>query len=256
MADQPRLLGPTNGGDELERELLGSLRDVSPPPGTKRETWNRLAVQVAAVATIGTTSIAVHAVGRSGAAAAIQATKMFTVKVVAGVALAGSMAASGGWWLHEQTAAKPAPRPPTERIAPPALPPPPTPPPPTPPPPTYEIREVVAPVAPTVAEPVERPAKNVEGRSRSDLLSLESRLLTEARAQLRGGDPRGALATLERLRSRSPKGVLSQERDVLAIQIASALGDTATAKRKAKEFLDAYPESPHTPQLRRLASDP
>jgi hypothetical protein len=246
MADQPRLLGPTNGGDELERELLGSLRDVSPPPGTKRETWNRLAVQVAAVATIGTTSIAVHAVGRSSAAAAIQATKMFTVKVVAGVALAGSMAASGGWWLHQQTTAKPAARPPAERIAPPA----------PPPAPTYEIREVVAPVAPTAAEPVERPTKNVEGRSRSDLLSLESRLLTEARAQLRGGDPRGALATLERLRSRSPKGVLSQERDVLAIQIASALGDTATAKRKAKEFLDAYPESPHTPQLRRLASDP
>jgi hypothetical protein len=246
MADQPRLLGPTNGGDELERELLGSLRDVSPPPGTKRETWNRLAVQVAAVATIGTTSIAVHAVGRSGAAAAIQATKMFTVKVVAGVALAGSMAASGGWWLHQQTVAKPATRAPTERIAPPA----------PPPAPTYEIREAVPPVAPTVAEPVERSAKNVEGRSRSDLLSLESRLLTEARAQLRGGDPRGALATLERLRSRSPKGVLSQERDVLAVQIASALGDTATAKRKAKEFLDAYPESPHTPQLRRLAADP
>jgi outer membrane protein assembly factor BamD (BamD/ComL family) len=81
-------------------------------------------------------------------------------------------------------------------------------------------------------------------------------MLTDARAQLRGGDPRGALATLERLRARSPRGVLTQERDVLAIQIASALGDTAAAKRKAKEFVDAYPESPHAPQLRRLATDP
>jgi outer membrane protein assembly factor BamD (BamD/ComL family) len=81
-------------------------------------------------------------------------------------------------------------------------------------------------------------------------------MLTEARAQLRGGDPRGALATLERLRARSPKAVLSQERDVLAIQIALSLGDGATAKRKAKEFLDAYPESPHAPQVRRLAADP
>ena len=112
------------------------------------------------------------------------------------------------------------------------------------------------PVTPAVPEPIERPSKSGEARSRSDLLSLESRMLTDARAQLRGGDPRGALATLERLRARSPKGVLSQERDVLAIQIASALGDAATAKRKAKEFLDAYPESPHAQQLRRLATDP
>jgi len=246
MGDQPRLLGPTNGGDELERELLGSLRDVSPPAGAKGETWNRLAVQVAAVATIGTASIAVHAVGRSGAAAALQATKVFTAKVVAGVAFARSMAASGGWWLHQRAIAEPTVGVPRERIAPP----------PPAPAPSHENTERVTPVAPAVPEPVERPSKSVEGRSRSDLLSLESRMLTDARAQLRGGDPRGALATLERLRARSPKGVLSQERDVLAIQIASALGDVVTAKRKAKEFLEAYPESPHAQQLRRLATDP
>jgi hypothetical protein len=247
MGDQPRLLGPTNGGDELERELLGSLRDVSPPPGAKGETWNRLGVQVAAVATIGTASVAVHAVGRSGISASLHATRLLTAKVVAGVAVAGSLAASGGYWLHEQTVAKPAIRPRTERVAPPA---------PPAPAPTHQANESIAPVAPTVAEPVDRTPKVVEGRSRSDLLSVESRMLTEARAQLRGGDPRGALATLERLRARSPKAVLSQERDVLAIQIASALGDAAAAKRKAREFLDAYPESPHAPQLRRLATDP
>jgi hypothetical protein len=47
-----------------------------------------------------------------------------------------------------------------------------------------------------------------------------------------------------------------QERDVLTIQIASALGDSATARRRAQEFLDAHPESPHAPQLRRLATEP
>jgi hypothetical protein len=248
MGDQPRLLGSTNEGDELERELLGSLRDVSPPAGAKGETWNRLAVQVAAVATIGTATVAVHAVGRSGAAAALQATKVATAKVVAGVALAGSMAASGGWWIHQQVLAEAPVGVPAERVAP-IIPPP-------APAPSYESVDMPTPVAPTVAEPIERPSKSVEGRARSDLLSVESRMLTDARAQLRGGDPRGALNTLERLRARSPKGVLSQERDVLAIQIASALGDAAGAKRKAKEFLDAYPQSPHAPQLRRLATDP
>jgi len=246
MGDQERLLDLTHGGDELERELLGSLSDVAPPRGAKGETWNRLAVQVAAVAAIGTTSVAVHAVATSSTSAALQATKVFTAKVVAGITLAGSMAVGGGWWIHQQSAASPNVTIPVERVAPHAPPPAPA--------PIYETTETVAP-RPT-AEPAERPSKSVDGRARRDLLSLESRMLTEARGQLRGGDPRGALATLERLRARSPKGVLTQERDVLAIQIASALGDVATAQRKAKEFLDAYPESPHAPQLRRLAADP
>ena len=117
--------------------------------------------------------------------------------------------------------------------------------------------EVAPPPVPIAAKAVESSAKNVEdGRARRDLLSVESRMLTDARAQLHAGDPLSALATVEKLRARSPKGVLSQERDVLAIQIASALGDTATAKRKAKAFLGAHPESPHAPQLRRLTDDP
>lgn len=247
--DQQRLLGLTNATDERERELLGSLRDVSPPAGAKGETWNRLAVQVAAVATIGTTSAVLHAVARSGAAAAVQATKVFTAKVVIGVALAGSMTIGGVFWLHQRSTAPPIVHAPAERLAPPA--------PPLAPAPSLEPNETAAPVATTPAEVADRPSKSVaDGRPRSDSLSLESRMLTEARAQLRRGDPRGALATLERLRARSPKGVLSQERDVLAIQIASSLGDVATAKRKAREFLDVYPESPHAPQLRRLLADP
>ena len=248
MGDQPRWASPMNE-DELERELLGSLRDVSPPPGAKGETWNRLAVQVAAAATIGTASAAAHAVAGSGAGAALQATKVLTGKVVAGVALAGSMAV-GGWWIHRQITASPAV--PVgapvafERVAPPA-----------PPsvPPVREPEEIVAPARAPI-DPLERPTKTVEPRPRSDLLALESRMLTDARAQLRGGDPRSSLSTLERLRARVPRGVLMQEREVLAIQIASALGDTTTAKRRAKEFVDAYPESPHASQMRRLATDP
>jgi hypothetical protein len=247
----PRWFGATNE-DELERELLGSLRDVAPPPGAKGETWNRLAVQVAAAATIGTASAAAHAVG-SGAGAALQATKVLTVKVAASIALTGSLAVGGGWWIHRQMTAPPAVPIAAEhvafadRVARPALPvlaPP------------QEAEETVAPSLPAPVDPAERASKGVEARPRSDQLSLESRMLTEARAQLRGGDPRAALATLERLRARAPKGVLMQERDVLAIQIASALGDSATARRRAKEFLDAHPESPHAPQLRRLATDP
>jgi outer membrane protein assembly factor BamD (BamD/ComL family) len=85
-----------------------------------------------------------------------------------------------------------------------------------------------------------------------DALGAESALLTEARAQLRNGEPRAALGTLDRLRTRYPKGVLSQEREIMTIQVMTALGDTDAAKRRARAFVDAHPNSPHTPQLRRF----
>jgi len=261
MGDPERLLGSMNASDELERDLLGSLRDVAPPSGAKGETWKRLAVQTAAVTTIGASSTALHGAARSGVAAAVQGTKMLAAKIVVGAVVAGSTVAGGGLWMHQRTVAQQAMRiaapldrpsqPLPEAVLPPAAEP--------------------APLAPAAVEPAEpaatasfppsrvadRPPKTTDDtRTRNDLLSLESRMLTEARAELHAGDPRAALQTLERLRARSPKGVLAQEREVLTIQVLSALGENAAAKRKAKEFLEAHPESPHTAQLRRLAADP
>jgi hypothetical protein len=247
MGDPQRLLGVTHAADDLERELLGSLRDVAPRAGAKGETWKRLAVEAAAVATIGTGSAAVHAVARSGVRTAVEATKFFTAKVVVGIALAGSTAVGGGWWLHERPAEPASIRSPSPRVVRTA----------PPPPPSIESTQALTDALASPVESSERTPKNiVETRPRKDALSFESQLLTEARAALHRGDPRAALATVERLRARLPKGVLTQERDVLAIQITSAMGDVATAKRKAEEFLAAHPESPHAPQLRRLTAGP
>lgn len=253
MGDPPRLLGSTNEGDQWERELLGSLRDVGPRPGAKAETWNRLAVQAAAVATVGAASTALHGAARTSVAAAAQGTKMLAAKIAAGVAIVGSTAAGGAWWVHQRAVVPSAP--PVVQVAPPFAA--------VAEPPQVDEGSALPPVAP--ADPAlpappkaaDRTAKGAdESRARGDALVLESRMLTEARAQLHAGDPRAAQATLEKLRARSPKGLLTQERDVLAIQISSALGDASAAKRKAKAFLDAYPESPHAAQLRRLATDP
>jgi hypothetical protein len=237
--------------DEVERELLGSLRDVGPSPSAKHETWKRIALSTAAVATIGTGSVAVQALGRSGIGVVAHATQTWTAKVVLGVALAGSTAAGGGWLLHQRSTetakAQAARSASTQATAIPPI---------APPPARYDTLPEPPAAPPTPVKPHDRGPKNVdEARARRDSLALESRMLTEARSQLHGGDPRGALATLDKLRARSPKGVLTQERDVLAIQILSSLGDVAAAKRKAKEFLDAYPDSPHAPQLRRLVGD-
>ena len=81
-------------------------------------------------------------------------------------------------------------------------------------------------------------------------------MLTDARAQLRSGDARGALATLDRLQVRSPRGILGQEREVLTIQALAAIGNNEAAKRRAKAFILAYPNSPHSTQLRHIAEDP
>ena len=261
MGDPERLLGSMNASDELERDLLGSLGDVAPPSGAKAETWNRLAVQTAAIATIGATSTALHGAARSSVAAAAQGTKMLAAKIVVGAVVAGTTVAGGGFWMHQRTVAQHAAKiaAPLDRPSPPL--------PAAMLPPAAEF----APLAPTAVEPAERAAPAVaapsraadrppkttdDTRARNDSLSLESRMLTDARAELHAGDPRAALATLERLRARSPKGVLVQEREVLTIQVLAALGDRAAAQRRAKEFLDAHPESPHTAQLRRLAADP
>jgi outer membrane protein assembly factor BamD (BamD/ComL family) len=81
-------------------------------------------------------------------------------------------------------------------------------------------------------------------------------MITEARAQLRGGDARAALATLDRLQSRSRNGALGQEREILTIQALSALGETEDARRRAQAFVASYPDSPHAAQMRGVARGP
>jgi len=75
---------------------------------------------------------------------------------------------------------------------------------------------------------------------------LESRRVADARARLRAGDARGALATLEGLRRDFPGGVLAQERDALMIEALLALGERERARQLATRFVARYPGSPHT----------
>ena len=70
--------------------------------------------------------------------------------------------------------------------------------------------------------------------------------------ELRGGDaPRRERASSASRRS-FPRGVLLQEREVLAIEVLAAQGDAAAAQRRARAFVKAHPESPHSAKLRRF----
>jgi len=257
MGDPERLLGPGSDSDELERELLGSIRNVSPPPGAKGKAWEGIAATVAVATAVGVGTAAAGAATAHAAATGVGATaKVFTAKVLLGVALAGSTLAAGGFWVSRQVAQRTVVAPRPERHAAPEPPPAPAPAavaPATPSP--CDTLNAEPPCQPVAPAPPDRSPRTVDEPRARNLLGVESRMLTEARAQLRGGEPRAALATLERLHARSPKGVLLQEREVLMIQVLSALGDNAAASRKAKEFLEAYPNSPHAPQLRRFTGD-
>jgi hypothetical protein len=78
----------------------------------------------------------------------------------------------------------------------------------------------------------------------------ESRRVAEARAMLRRGDARGALALLARTAAEFPNGVLVQEREALTIEALNAAGDSGAARTRAAEFLRRYPESPHAAAAR------
>jgi len=53
MGDPDRLLNVTSDADDLERELLASVRNVGPPRGAKAEGWAGIAAQLTAVGAVG-----------------------------------------------------------------------------------------------------------------------------------------------------------------------------------------------------------
>lgn len=257
MADPQRFLNQISDADEFERKLLGSLQRVQPPADAKSEAWARIEAQVAAVALVSATLASTAAAGSTATAAASSAGSPLTVtplvlkalgsKLTLGLALAGSvLGASALLWTPFHS--RPAPS--VASVAPPAratLP--------EPIPAAIATEEPAT--APRIAVPAsERPAKASAEPNASDRLNAESALLTQARAQLRRGDTAEAERSLARLRANFPKGVLGQEREVLAIELLLAQGNTEAARRRANAFIAAHPKSPHSPQLSRLAGDP
>ncbi len=76
----------------------------------------------------------------------------------------------------------------------------------------------------------------------------EAVLLDQARGAL-DRDPRRALALTEEHRRRFPSGALAQEREVIAIEALSRLGQTAEAKSRGSDFARRYPGSAHQQKI-------
>ena len=236
--DPERLLSGGSHADPLERELLGSVRHVGPPDGMKDQAWRALAGQIAVVAAVGAATGSSAAAATKVGAGSLASWAMGAK--VAAVVAASSLAVGGGYLALKSQPRAPsasataatAPKPMVARAAPKA---------------SAGVELSPAPVAPIE----ESRNRRLEPR-RLDLLKAESALLTDARAQLRAGNPAGAQASLERLQAQFPKGMLTQEREVLAIEVLYARGNVDGAKRRAQAFIRAYPRSPHSAKLSRF----
>ena len=116
-----------------------------------------------------------------------------------------------------------------------------------PPPPPEE--PVAAPSMPTSSANPRTPsprstAEPKAERSPVSTLAEEHRLLRAARGAL-DADPNRALALARDHERRFPQGVLSQEREVIAIQALRAMGEAEAAKERTDGFEKQYPDSPH-----------
>jgi hypothetical protein len=245
MSDPERLLESDTVDPEV-RELLQSLRNVSPEPGTGEKSWGVMAAKITALPVLATASKSAAQVGAvQGNVVAAGAAKAIAVKVAAGV-LATTLLGAGIVVLRAEHAApssvvKPVPA----ATVPPAAP-------------------VGAPAEPTTASPTTptAPAEKPLGppslgstATRRSQLDAEASLLAKARGELRSGNARAAEGLLNQLQSAFPRGQLGQERDVLAVEVLAANGNMALAKRKARAFIAAHPTSPHSAKLERLVGE-
>jgi Tetratricopeptide repeat len=243
MKDPERLLSATSKVTALERELLTRLRAAKAPAHAREAAWNGVAAALAATAL---TSAAAASPTAAGANAALSLTAKLAASAGAKLALLAVLSAAavggGAYWLQRQRTPQPTRRAPvaaqvdTPAAAPPA------------------VIQAAAPAEPpaTLEPPSHAPNKNKEPAP----LTEESALLTRARSELRAGARASAQRSLDRLRARFPNGVLAQERDVLSIELLSARGDHASARRAARAFVTRYPDSPHSVQLRTLLASP
>lgn len=176
------------------------------------------------------------ATGTAAAASAGGALKL-------GLAALALIGAGGGAWLLSapQSASPPAPTP-SAVAAPPVA----------PAAPKTEVAAVAPPDAaaspdaaapPAVApEAKPAPAAQLPNKPAAPPAPSEADLLEQARSALKS-EPSRALARANEAAQRYPRGVLVQEREVLAIQALRRLGRVAEADRRAEAFAKAFPGS-------------
>jgi hypothetical protein len=93
------------------------------------------------------------------------------------------------------------------------------------------------------ATPLAVPSGSGRSMVATSSLSLERGLLDRARAKMAAGDPEAALAVLTQHARSYPRGLLSEEREAMAVNALVALGRAPEARRRGRAFHERYPSS-------------
>ena len=104
-------------------------------------------------------------------------------------------------------------------------------------------------ISPPAAKLPRASRSSVAGSPRTDELSLEAKLLREARAQLAQARPAEALGVLREHRRRFELGALAEERDASIIRAQCALGLRSQARDEAHRFVAKHPRSAYLEAL-------
>jgi len=260
--------------DELELELLRSVRADAMPDGSRRRILAGLGIAGALVTTTSTAASSLVVAGKvglfKGAGAVIL--KWATVSALAGLVPAGAWVAHSRMGAHDIAPARSpiVPRPwdvpgggPSEPRS------------------TIRVRPnepVVAPVeplskdspapglpeivgdvrgsAPVAGQPVATREPRSTGQPNASSLSDEVTALQIARTALVGHDAGAALSALDRYKIRFPAGRLLPEATVLRIQALIERGDRAQAAALAERFESSNPKSPYADRIRSILSRP
>lgn len=245
MSEPRRLLSGDSGATALERRLLGAGRQRREPGGMRDRVLAGVGAVVATGAIASTSAATAKTAAASGATtkATLTGAALAHAKLVILSAALVTAAAATTTYVAMSAAPKPAPA-----VATTTLPPAPT---------------VIAPSAAPSPQPIEPapkatapPRAPVAARSPSvsqSELREEAALVDEARAALAAGDLGTASDRLARADARFPRGRLAEEREALAVRIASAAGDGVRASKLARAFLARHPTSPLRPSMESIA---
>jgi hypothetical protein len=223
--DPSRLFDDASASEGLRRSLRAAQADVGSDAEVARLA-RRLGPLLGAGLVAGAATGGGAGAGAHGSAVALSATAKLGLAALALAAVGG-----GAWWITSARAPSPA-RPVAAVVtaAPEAT-----------PSPLPEPEPTSAPSPAAEPEPsVSTPPTPEKPAAPAQLSEVE--LLEQARQALKS-DPRRALQRANEHARRFPRGVLVQEREVLAIQALRRLGRDADADRRAEAFAKAFPGS-------------
>lgn len=231
-----RWTDPASGSSEVPSELRRLLEVSRQQIGTPAEV--ALLAQSLARALPGA---GLGNSGPSGLAPVPVAARWSAWLAAGGAVLAGAVA----WWA---IGSRSLPEPSLEASVPPVSTPPAAPAPPPAPPEPMVAAEVTPEPAAERPSALERAAPRPRAHTASKPSVAEAELLERAQAAL-ATRPKDALALTREHQRRFPRGLLVQEREVIAIDALSRLGQKRAASAKAAEFEERYRGSVHQPRL-------